>query len=121
MRVQHILVTSPRFLVSLILVILFVTNGFCETQKSTVSGVDNAPFPKINTNADVSANLVRTTDAGALRILKYPRRKRVIAISSPAILSQADTEYILQNDVVADGTAFSIAADSVTLVVPEIL
>ena len=52
---------------------------------------------------------------GAVTISEYPRRKRIALIDAPGVLDKPDTEYILQNDVVADGTAFSIAADRVTL------
>lgn len=52
---------------------------------------------------------------GAVTILEYPRRKRIVLVDAPTVLDKPDTEYILQKDVVADGTAFSINADGVTL------
>lgn len=42
-------------------------------------------------------------------------RKRVVEISKPGVLDQADTEYRLMNDVAADGTAFLIKNHNITL------
>lgn len=53
-------------------------------------------------------------DAGAKRI-KSPPRRNVVTINAPGELNQADTEYILTTDIIADGTAFIITADRVTL------
>lgn len=52
--------------------------------------------------------------AGA-KSMKPPKRRNIVKINSPAELNKSATEYILQKDVVADGTAFTITADNVTL------
>ncbi|MFO0754797.1 MAG: carboxypeptidase-like regulatory domain-containing protein [Thermodesulfovibrionales bacterium] len=53
-------------------------------------------------------------DAGLARVEK-PRRARVREITGPATLDQPDTEYVLQNDIATEGTAFTVAASDVTL------
>ncbi|MCC6347924.1 MAG: hypothetical protein IT388_12110, partial [Nitrospirales bacterium] len=53
-------------------------------------------------------------DAGSARVEK-PERARVREITGPATLDRPDTEYVLQNDVAAEGTAFTIKASNVTL------
>lgn len=42
-------------------------------------------------------------------------RKNTVAITEPGILDQMNTKYVLQNDVVAPETAFTIKAANVTL------
>jgi hypothetical protein len=46
---------------------------------------------------------------------QIPVRSRTVMLSAPATLNQADTEYILTQDIVAPGTAFTITATNVTL------
>jgi len=44
-----------------------------------------------------------------------PKRKHVVEIDAPGALDQPHTEYRLVKDVVADGTAFQIKANHITL------
>lgn len=81
----------------LLLVLSAAQSGLCSPQSLLVS------IPQLK------------LDAGAVKVADYPQRKNVVRITAVATLSQADTEYILENDVVANSTAFSIAADNITL------
>lgn len=53
-------------------------------------------------------------EAGQKKV-PVPPRKRVIEISAPGVLDQPDTEYRLTRDVTADGTAFKIVKNDITL------
>lgn len=53
-------------------------------------------------------------EAGA-SLVKAPPRARVVQVSKPGELSQPDTEYILVNDIVADGTAFTVKGHNITI------
>ena len=52
--------------------------------------------------------------AGVTTVSK-PTRSKTVNITAPATLSQSDTEYVLQNDIVASGTAFTIKGSNITL------
>src|SRR5574340_894525 len=54
------------------------------------------------------------TDAG-VKTVEVPERKNVVKVTAPGELTQGDTEYVLQNDIVADGTAFEIKNHNITL------
>ena len=58
-------------------------------------------------------------DIGVKTVTDFPRlgagRSNRVYVTGPMTLSQADTEYILQNDIVAPETAFLVAANNVTL------
>lgn len=53
-------------------------------------------------------------EAGQKKVPFAPR-KRIIEIDGPGVLDQPDTEYRLTKDVVADGTAFQIVKNNITL------
>ncbi len=53
-------------------------------------------------------------DAGAITVAA-PVRKNIVKVTAPGELAQEDTEYVLQNDIVADGTAFEIKNHNITL------
>ncbi|MFZ5996517.1 MAG: hypothetical protein ACOYW7_04875, partial [Nitrospirota bacterium] len=52
--------------------------------------------------------------AGAATVAK-PARANVKYITAPGVLNQSDTEYVLMNDIVASGTAFTIQGSNITL------
>lgn len=58
-------------------------------------------------------------DIGVKTVTDFPKfgagRSNWVYVTGPMTLSQADTEYILQNDIVAPETAFLVAANNVTL------
>lgn len=59
---------------------------------------------------------IRDMDLGAgVSEVPVPKRKSRVEISAPGELKAPDTEYVLKNDIAADGTAFTISADRVTL------
>lgn len=45
----------------------------------------------------------------------YPKRKNRLLLTEPGVLLQPDTEYVISQDIVADGTAFTIKASGITL------
>lgn len=53
--------------------------------------------------------------AGKAFFKDYPTRKKVKTISAPGLLTENDTEYRLEQDIAASGTAFVIKASRVTL------
>lgn len=53
-------------------------------------------------------------EAGQKTVPVKPR-KRVVEITAPGVLDKSHTEYRLMNDVVADGTAFRIVKNHITL------
>ncbi|WP_319583457.1 hypothetical protein [uncultured Pseudodesulfovibrio sp.] len=53
--------------------------------------------------------------AEGLKKVVGPKRANTVKLSGPADLNQNDTEYILESDVVADETAFTVKASHVTL------
>ncbi|MFO0752650.1 MAG: hypothetical protein U0411_04915 [Thermodesulfovibrionales bacterium] len=54
------------------------------------------------------------TGAGVATVAK-PARSKTVNLTAPATLNQSDTEYVLQNDIVANGTAFTIQGSNITL------
>ncbi|MEW5745900.1 MAG: hypothetical protein AB1805_10760 [Nitrospirota bacterium] len=54
------------------------------------------------------------TGAGAATVPK-PARTYTKQITAPGVLNQSNTEYVLMNDVVANGTAFTIQGSNITL------
>lgn len=56
----------------------------------------------------------RVVTAGA-RPITLPKRTKRVIVTAPGRLSQPDTEYVLEQDLTADGTGFSIEASGVTL------
>ncbi|MBZ0154752.1 MAG: carboxypeptidase-like regulatory domain-containing protein [Alphaproteobacteria bacterium] len=53
-------------------------------------------------------------DAGVSPVGK-PLRGRIKELTGPATLDQPDTEYVVVNDITAEGTAFTVTASGVTL------
>lgn len=60
----------------------------------------------------VSKDMV--VDAG-VKPVKYPKRQHCIDITAPGELTLSDAEYILRNDIIAEGTAFTVKASHITL------
>ncbi|MFO0753439.1 MAG: carboxypeptidase-like regulatory domain-containing protein [Thermodesulfovibrionales bacterium] len=54
------------------------------------------------------------TGAGVAAVEK-PARAKTVNLTAPATLNQSDTEYVLQNDIIANGTAFTIQGSNITL------
>ncbi|MEW5746951.1 MAG: hypothetical protein AB1805_16095, partial [Nitrospirota bacterium] len=54
------------------------------------------------------------TGAGRATVAK-PARTYTKQITAPGVLNQSNTEYVLMNDVVANGTAFTIQGSNITL------
>ncbi len=52
--------------------------------------------------------------AGVAAVEK-PARAKTVNITAPGTLNQSDTEYVLMNDIVANGTAFTIQGSNITL------
>lgn len=53
--------------------------------------------------------------AGQRYVGNVPSKTNTKHLTAPATLDQADTKYILDNDITADGTAFTITASNVVL------
>jgi len=53
-------------------------------------------------------------EAGQKRV-PFAQRKRIVEVFTAGVLDQPDTEYRLMKDVVADGTAFQIVKNNITL------
>lgn len=69
--------------------------------------------------AEVPVYVLGTKDmdvgAGAKPVKISHQRRNIVKLSGPAELNKPDTEYVVESNIVADGTAFTITADNVTL------
>lgn len=77
-------------------------------------GAITIPAPDFSAGASGTVGAGTAVGASAWDGLK-PARSKTVMISAPGALTQADTEYVLTQDIIAAGTAFTIKASNVTL------
>jgi hypothetical protein len=53
--------------------------------------------------------------AEGVRRIEGPKRANIVKLTGPAVLTKGNTEYILEADVVADETAFTVKGSRITL------
>jgi len=93
--------------------LVVISLGICSTCSFALATLERPTTLSIPAGYPDVASL--QPGAGKALFKDYPVRKKIKTISAPGLLTENDTEYRLEQDVVASGTAFVIKASRVTL------